>query len=78
MNTKTAIFAAAAALAAVTTLATAAAHADPPGNPVQCKTAGNYGQQYCRYADGSVTVCGAFIGCQPVAVALAPGFWDQP
>ena len=57
----------------------ATAHADqPPGDPVQCKPAGNYGMTVCRYADGSVTTCGAWMGCKPLMVALAPGFWDQP
>jgi hypothetical protein len=65
-----------------TALATAAAllgvgvaHADPPA-PVQCKQVN--AMNVCRQPDGSVTTCSGFTGCQPVYVALPPGFWDTP
>ena len=53
------------------------AHADPPPpapQPVQCKTVN--GTNVCRFADGSVQACNPFVGCFPIQVALAPGFWD--
>lgn len=56
------------------------AHADPAPSPapVQCKaTGGSFGQNACRYPDGSVMICG-LTGCHAIFVQMAPGFWDQP
>lgn len=67
----------AAVLAASTITLAAPAYADPPA-PVQCKpTGGSFGQNVCRYPDGSVMICG-LTGCHPMFTQLAPGFWDQP
>ena len=66
-----------AALAASTIALASPCHADPPP-PLQCKqTGGGFGQQFCRYADGSVQVCG-LSGCHPMPLQLQPGFWDTP
>lgn len=47
----------------------------PPSDPL-CKTVN--GTNVCRYSDGSVQACNPLVGCHPIYVQLAPGFWDQP
>lgn len=50
-----------------------AARAEPPVKVCKQVNAANV----CRNPDGSVTACGPLMGCQPVYVAMAPGFWDD-